>query len=115
MNFVSADDPAAAPLAGTSTREVVLIEDSPDYARAVMTMLDHSPGNAVYTIRYFAQLADALDYVPGSDVCCILLDLNLPDSRGVEAVNTLQEVAPQIPIVVLTGQDDDQLALDAMH
>ena len=117
VNSVSADDPAmrATNLHGDDGREVVLIEDSPDYAQAVRTMLDYPPGDGAFTVVHFTKLADALAYVPTSSACCLLLDLNLPDATGVEAVNALQEVAPRVPIVVLTGVDDDQLALDAMH
>jgi FixJ family two-component response regulator/anti-sigma regulatory factor (Ser/Thr protein kinase)/putative methionine-R-sulfoxide reductase with GAF domain len=97
------------------SREVVLIEDSADYARAVKSMLDYQPGEPPYEVTHFTKLADALAYVPQSGACCLLLDLNLPDARGIEAVSELQEVAPQVPIVVLTGVDDDQIALDAMH
>jgi FixJ family two-component response regulator/anti-sigma regulatory factor (Ser/Thr protein kinase) len=119
VNSVSADDPAVPGAAASSGddggREVVLIEDSRDYAQAVKTMLDFPEGEGVFTVRHFARLADALEYVPDSGACCLLLDLNLPDASGVEAVNALQEVAPLVPIVVLTGLDDDRLALDAMH
>jgi serine phosphatase RsbU (regulator of sigma subunit)/FixJ family two-component response regulator/anti-sigma regulatory factor (Ser/Thr protein kinase) len=97
------------------SREVVLIEDSADYARAVKSMLDYRPSEPPFEVTHFTKLADALAYVPQSDACCLLLDLNLPDARGIEAVSELQEVAPQVPIVVLTGLDDDQIALDAMH
>jgi FixJ family two-component response regulator/anti-sigma regulatory factor (Ser/Thr protein kinase)/putative methionine-R-sulfoxide reductase with GAF domain len=97
------------------SREVVLIEDSADYARAVKSMLDYQPGEPPYEVTHFTKLADALAYVPQSGACCLLLDLNLPDARGIEAVSELQEVAPQVPIVFLTGVDDDQIALDAMH
>jgi serine phosphatase RsbU (regulator of sigma subunit)/FixJ family two-component response regulator/anti-sigma regulatory factor (Ser/Thr protein kinase) len=117
VNSVSADD-AAAPEAGAGERggrEVVLIEDSRDYAQAVRTMLDFPAGTGSFSVTHFTKLAEALEYVPRSAACCLLLDLNLPDAHGVEAVNALQEVAPQVPIVVLTGLDDDSLALDAMH
>ena len=94
--------------------EVVLIEDSADYARAVKTMLDYAQGEA-YEVKHFTKLADALTYVPESAAVCVLLDLNLPDASGVEAVDALQSAAPQVPIVVLTGLDNDELALQAMH
>ena len=100
---------------GEARPEVVLVEDSADYARAVKTMLDYAPGGVAYEITHFTKLTDTLAYVPGSEVCCLLVDLNLPDAHGVEAVNKLQAAAPQIPIVVLTGFDDDALALEAMH
>jgi anti-sigma regulatory factor (Ser/Thr protein kinase)/FixJ family two-component response regulator len=119
VNSVSADDPAVPGTAAAGDddagREVVLIEDSRDYAQAVKTMLDYPEGEGAFTVRHFARLADALEYVPSSGACCLLLDLNLPDASGVEAVNALQDVAPLVPIVVLTGLDDDRLALDAMH
>jgi anti-sigma regulatory factor (Ser/Thr protein kinase)/FixJ family two-component response regulator len=116
VNFVSADDPAApAQAPGDEGREVVLIEDSQVYAQAVKTMLDYPEGGAAFTVTHFTNLADALEYVPTGEAACLLVDLNLPDATGVEAVNALQEVAPLVPIVVLTGVDDDRLALDAMH
>jgi serine phosphatase RsbU (regulator of sigma subunit)/FixJ family two-component response regulator/anti-sigma regulatory factor (Ser/Thr protein kinase) len=94
-------------------RPVVLIEDSADYARAVKAMLAAPAGE--YDVVHFTKLADAIQSVPGSNAACILLDLNLPDARGIEAVNELQAIAPEVPIVVLTGVDDDELALQAMH
>src|SRR4051812_20813146 len=78
-------------------------------------MLGYAQGDA-FSVVHFTNLAEALDYVTAdSDTCCLLLDLNLPDATGVEAVNALQAKAPAVPIVVLTGVDDDQLALEAMH
>jgi FixJ family two-component response regulator/anti-sigma regulatory factor (Ser/Thr protein kinase) len=117
VNSVSADDPAVpgAGLSHEDGREVVLIEDSRDYAQAVKTMLDFPEGDGTFSVTHFTKLAEALDYVPGSEACCLLVDLNLPDAAGVEAVHALQEAAPAVPIVVLTGLDDDRLALDAMH
>ena len=116
MNFVSAGDPAAPlPVVGSDDAlEVVLIEDSRDYALAVQAMLDH-PQGAGFSVTHFTKLSDALKYVPHSDASCLLLDLNLPDASGVQAVGALQEAAPLVPIVVLTGLDDDELALEAMH
>jgi serine phosphatase RsbU (regulator of sigma subunit)/FixJ family two-component response regulator/anti-sigma regulatory factor (Ser/Thr protein kinase) len=116
VNSISTDEPTPSIAdAGEASNEVVLIEDSPDYAQAVTTMLDYPPGASNFRITHFTKLADALAYVPGCQACCALLDLNLPDATGIEAVSALQSAAPQVPIVVLTGVDDDQLALEAMH
>jgi serine phosphatase RsbU (regulator of sigma subunit)/FixJ family two-component response regulator/anti-sigma regulatory factor (Ser/Thr protein kinase) len=117
VNSISADDPVAAPAdaRGEGSTEVVLIEDSRDYALALRTMLDHPQGASPFSVTHFTKLGGALEYVQGNDVGCLLLDLGLPDASGIEGVRALQEVAPQVPIVVLTGLDDDQLALDAMH
>jgi FixJ family two-component response regulator/anti-sigma regulatory factor (Ser/Thr protein kinase)/putative methionine-R-sulfoxide reductase with GAF domain len=117
VNSVSADDAAASAAMphADDGREVVLIEDSQDYATAVKTMLGYPEAERAFTVTHFTKLADALEYVPTSGAACLLVDLNLPDATGVQAVNALQEAAPLMPIVVLTGVDDDRLALDAMH
>src|SRR3954447_24805142 len=117
VNSISADEPAAPPTdaGGEGSTEVVLIEDSRDYALALRAMLDHPPGASPFSVTHFTKLAGAVEYVQGNEVGCLLLDLNLPDATGIEGVRALQRVAPQVPIVVLTGLDDDQLALDAMH
>src|SRR4051794_3924205 len=117
VNSISADEPAAPPTdaGGEGSTEVVLIEDSRDYALALRAMLDHPQGASPFSVTHFTKLAGAVEYVQGNEVGCLLLDLNLPDATGIEGVRALQRVAPQVPIVVLTGLDDDQLALDAMH
>jgi serine phosphatase RsbU (regulator of sigma subunit)/FixJ family two-component response regulator/anti-sigma regulatory factor (Ser/Thr protein kinase) len=114
LNSISTDDPAMPVATNGGPAEVVLVEDSASYAHAVTAMLDHPQGGG-YSVRHFTKLADAAAYVPSSTAICVLLDLNLPDASGVEAVRALQGVAPRVPIVVLTGMDDEQLALEAMH
>jgi two-component system cell cycle sensor histidine kinase/response regulator CckA len=45
----------------------------------------------------------------------ILLDLSLPDSSGLETVNRMRAAAPEMPVVVLSSQDDEEIALQALH
>src|SRR5256885_15980727 len=45
-------------------------------------------------------------------VSVILLDLALPDSFGLETLDKVKRLAPRVPIIILTGSDDDQMALD---
>ena len=45
----------------------------------------------------------------------VLLDLNLPDSRGAETFRKVLNKVPDVPVVVLSGQDDEELALKAVH
>jgi serine phosphatase RsbU (regulator of sigma subunit)/anti-sigma regulatory factor (Ser/Thr protein kinase)/FixJ family two-component response regulator len=92
----------------------MLVEDSVEYARAVTSMLSYHQGES-YLVKHFTRLDEAAASLPASEVCCVLLDLNLPDAKGVEAVKGLQAVAPGVPIVVLSGTDDEALALEAMH
>src|SRR3954451_9615501 len=60
---------------GETAFEIVLIEDSADYAKAVKTMLDYVQGET-YVVKHFSKLGEALEYVPSSNACCVLLDLN---------------------------------------
>jgi len=45
----------------------------------------------------------------------ILLDLGLPDNKGLEALHHVRAAAPRIPTIVLTGRADEQLATEALH
>ncbi len=45
----------------------------------------------------------------------VLLDLNLPDSHGAETFRRVLEHSPNVPVVVLSGQDDEALAMKAVH
>ena len=56
---MSADDPAAPVTPAGSGREVVLIEDSRDYAQAVKTMLDYPEGEGAFAVKHFTKLAEA--------------------------------------------------------
>ena len=45
----------------------------------------------------------------------VLLDLGLPDSQGLDTLRTLRQANPQMAIVVMTGRDDEELALKALQ
>ena len=47
-------------------------------------------------------------------VTAALLDLNLPDSQGIETLSRVQSEFPEIPVIVLTGQEDEAIAVDAV-
>ena len=61
------------------------------------------------------RLADALQRVKGDDVDVVLLDLGLPDSAGLQAVDRLCTQAPHLPVVVLTGLQDEETGLQAVQ
>lgn len=116
VNSLPADDPALAAVpSDPGRREVMLVEDSPDYAQAVKVMLDYGAHGEAFDVVHFTTVGEAVAHIPDSGIACVLLDLNLPDASGVDAVRAMQAAAPEVPIVVLTGVDDDQVALDAMH
>lgn len=62
-----------------------------------------------------AKLSAGLDYLGAAPVDVVLLDLLLPDGEGMETVDAVLAAAPDVPIIVLTGTDDDELARQAIH
>jgi DNA-binding NarL/FixJ family response regulator len=93
--------------------KILLVEDNPSDATWLEHMLETSRAYPVQIIPA-TSLRGALDHLGRDAPHCILLDLSLPDSQGVDSVRHIVEVDPQTPIVVLTGADD-QLGLDAVR
>ena len=95
----------------TKGRRVLLIEDDPGDARLVRENLVDGLGAGTETIHRQSFRA-ALELVGGPEkIDLALLDLNLPDSAGVESVKKLRAARPDIPIVVVTHLDDLAAAL----
>ncbi len=65
------------------------------------------------TVHRAVSLAEASRMAPAG-IDCILLDLGLPDTQGIDGVRRLREAAPDVAVVVLTGLDGDRLGLDAV-
>ena len=61
------------------------------------------------------RLAQGLDQLLTEPVDVVLLDLSLPDSSGIETLKRVHTAAAKIPIIVLTGLDDEALGLEAMR
>ncbi len=96
------------------TQRILLIEDNPGDARLVQLMLGEGGGSG-FTFSSVGRLADAWLPVRSGAVDCALIDLTLPDADGLEGVVRLTELAPELPIIVLTGRDDLDLAIAAVH
>jgi PAS domain S-box-containing protein len=94
--------------------KVLLVEDSPSDALIVEDELTHADGTQ-FCVVHLDQLDAALDRLRAQDFDVVLLDLNLPDSDGFETFLRLHGEASEIPIVVLSGRDDQALALKAVQ
>src|SRR3954454_9496919 len=93
---------------------LILIEDNPGDAVLVREMLRASwPGD--FHFEHFDRIAAARDHLLMEEATCILLDLSLPDAHGLEAVDRVQAFAPDVPIVVLSGLDDEEMAVRAVQ
>ncbi len=93
---------------------LLLVEDNPGDAVLVREMLRVALEDQVELV-HVETLADARTQVVETKAACVLLDLSLPDAVELEAVTQMQAAAPDIPIVVLTGLDDENLALNAVQ
>jgi diguanylate cyclase (GGDEF)-like protein len=93
---------------------VLLVEDNPGDARYVREILQEQ-ATAGFDLTHAPRLSDALRRLGENAYDAILLDLGLPDARGLEAVQPLKNAAPHLPIVVLSGLQDQAMALEAVQ
>src|SRR3954462_6579172 len=100
---------------------VLLIEDNPGDARLICEMLAERP-EAPFQLHFAERLAHGLELLSkgceaggGTGLpALVLLDLSLPDSFGLDTFAKVYAHSPQIPIIVLTGNDDQTVALSAV-
>jgi len=95
------------------TTHVLLIEDNPGDADLVRLRLVQ--GKTPVEVDCVNRLADGLTALTAKTPSVVLLDLNLPDSHGSETFRKVLEKAPGVPVVILSGQEDEALAIKAMH
>jgi len=93
---------------------VLLVEDSSQDADLIREMLIDVDGHT-FDVERVARLSKGLQRLDEASFDLVLLDLLLPDSRGVETFTTLNTHAPHLPIIVLTGFDDEALAVQAVR
>ena len=93
--------------------QVLLIEDDSVQITLIETLLlaDRRDRFAVETAKLLSAARERLET---GGIAVILLDLGLPDSQGIQTVRMLHECAHSVPIIVLTGSDDEDLALEAL-
>jgi signal transduction histidine kinase len=92
---------------------VLLIEDNPGDADLVRLRL--LEGNSSVEVSCATRLADGLASMAKCPPSVVLLDLNLPDSHGAETFRKVLEKADGVPVVILSGQDDEVMAMKALH
>lgn len=92
---------------------VLLIEDNPGDADLVRLHLVESQSDV--QVNCVPRLSDALACLDVEVPTLVLLDLNLPDSHGADTFRRIMKKAPNVPVVILSGQDDEALAIKAVH
>lgn len=94
-------------------KKILIVEDNPGDIFLIKEILKrYKPG--VFDVTSTECLIDGLAILENEEVDLILLDMNLPDSNGMETVYAVKEKAPDVALVVLTGDDDEQLGIDAV-
>ncbi len=93
---------------------VLLVEDEPLYAKLVMHRLTSFSAMPMRP-AHVSSLTDATSHLSATRVDVVLLDLMLPESCGIDTLVRVREVAPHVPVVVLTGHGVDDLISEALR
>ncbi len=94
--------------------KILLIEDNLGYAHLVQKVLAVS-SQVEYQIECADRLSTGLEHLVKGEIDVVLLDLGLPDSQGLNTLSKVRAQAPAVPIVVVTGLDDETLAIQAVR
>jgi diguanylate cyclase (GGDEF)-like protein/PAS domain S-box-containing protein len=95
-------------------KTVLLVEDNRGDARLLREMLNEQ-GSSRIELIHVELMSDAEKHLAERPIDMVLLDLGLPDAQGVEVVRRARTAAPRVPLVVLTGNEDDTLATQALQ
>ena len=96
-----------------SSISVLLIEDNPIHTRLLQGLLSVAQGPA-FAVETADHLAVGLARLGQGGIDAVLLDLVLPDSQEMATFERVKEVAPNTPVLVLTGLIDEDLAAEAV-
>jgi PAS domain S-box-containing protein len=94
--------------------QVLLVEDSPSDAALLQENLLLS-GNRNISVRLAKSLREAADLLKGNQTDAVLLDLTLPDSSGLDTVQWARRICSNLPVVVLTGVDDEKTGIASVR
>jgi Flp pilus assembly CpaE family ATPase len=90
---------------------VLLIEDDPDYVALVRAWLAANR-EIEFSLHWTETLSEGIEHLAGVAIDIVLLDLSLPDSDGPQTFRILRTRARQVPIILLSGNDRESLALE---
>lgn len=96
------------------TKSILLVEDNMGDARLLREML-REPGCEHVQLSHVQTILEAEESLTKRHIDVVLLDLGLPDVQGLEALERTRAAAPGTPVMVLTGLDDQALAVRALH
>ncbi|MEW6602097.1 MAG: response regulator, partial [Nitrospirota bacterium] len=98
----------------TKTIDILLVEDNPGDVRLFRETLAET-GASQYRLTSVSNLAAALKRLDEERYDIIVLDLTLPDSRGIGTLKSVRMHSPRVPVILLTTVDDEAIALTAIQ
>src|SRR3990172_5663919 len=93
---------------------VLLIEDDSNDALLIQRDLAGAMA-APFELVHASTLKSGLERLVNARVDVVLLDLHLPDGEGIGLLEKVEALAPHVPVIMLTGRDDDEVAVEAVH
>jgi len=100
------DKPVGALHAGVSDRGVDIVDDDESVRRALWRLLN----SVGVKSRTYGSARSYLDSADLESATCLLLDLHLPEMSGIELLEHLREVAPNLHVICMTGRDEPEIA-----
>ncbi|MDJ0679076.1 MAG: ATP-binding protein [Xenococcaceae cyanobacterium MO_167.B52] len=94
--------------------KILLIEDDMAEARLLHEILKNFHLNK-FDLVHVTRIAEALKHLEEDTFDVVLLDLTLPDSQGLNSLETIVRFVPKLPVVVLTNTNDEQLAIESVR
>lgn len=110
----SSSNPESFDRVPIAVSNILMVEDDADLAAALEIAFDEVE-SANFAIQRATTLNDAIIILGSTEVDVILLDLNLPDSRGLETFLKIQRIAPELPVIILSGMSDEALAVQSVR
>ena len=98
----------------TNLINTLLVEDNPGDAFLIQQIFEQTDAQQ-FQLTHVEFLAQVTDLLKKADFDVILLDLSLPDSQGFDTLLTIENLAPSLPVVVLTGLNDEEIAIKAVR
>ena len=94
-------------------KAILYIEDNPGDVRLFEKMVSDCPMHI--TVHVANKLQAGIEMVQQNDFDAVLLDLELPDSQGLDSMKALMENHPNLPVIVLTGHLDEEVGIQAIQ
>ena len=93
--------------------QILLVEDNAGDVRLLREMFSKERRDA-FQLTHLLRMSEAVIHLAKGGVDIILLDMGLPDGHGLDTVQRAHAAAPGVPLIILTGLDDEALAAEAM-